>query len=105
MSIPGSWLAATIASGGASSAEVDLGRSYDLIEIQIPTLDTATTLKVQTAEVTGGTFRDLGDSVTTTAGTHNYNDVWEIGGWQFIKIVADNSQDAERLIRVRGWAY
>ena len=105
MSIYGNWLAATIANGAASSDEVDLGRDYDFIEIQIPPLDSATTVKLQVAEKTGGTFRDLGDGVTTAAGTHNYHDVFRLGGYQFIKVVADNTQDAERLIRIRGMRY
>lgn len=105
MSIYGEWLPATIDNGASSSAEVNLGRDFDYLEIQIPTLDAATTIKLQTAEIAGGTFRDLGDSVTTTAGTHNYHDVLKLGGYQFIKVVADNSQDAERLIRVRGMRF
>lgn len=105
MSLYGEWKAATIASSGTTSSEVDLGRSYDFLEIQIPTLDASTTIKLQTAEKTGGTFRDLGDGITTAAGTHNYHDVLNLGGWQFIKVVADNTQDAERLIRVRGMRY
>ena len=105
MSIYGDWLPATIASAAASSDEVDLGRDWDFLEIQIPTLDSSTTIKLQTAEKTGGTFRDLGDGITTSAGTHNYNDTFNLGGYQFIKVVADNTQDAERLIRVRGMRY
>ncbi len=105
MSLYGEWLPATIASTATSSAEVDLGRDYDFLEIQIPTLDDPTTIKLTTAEKTGGTFRDLGDSLTTTAGTHNYHDVFLLGGYQYIKVVADNTQDAERLIRVRGMRY
>jgi len=105
MSVYGNWLAATIAINVASSDEVDLGRDYDFIEIQIPTTDAATTIKLQVAEKTGGTFRDLGDGVTTAAGTHNYHDVFRLGGYQFIKVVADNTQDAERLIRIRGMRY
>jgi len=104
MSLYGRWEAATIASSGTSSAEVDLGREYDLLEIQIPTL-TSGTIKVQTAEATGGTFRDLGDGITTAAGTHNYNDVFKLGGYQFIKVVSSVTQTAERLIRVRGMRY
>ena len=105
MSVYGNWEAATIASSATSSAEVDLGRDYDYLEIQIPTLDAASTIKIQVAEKTGGTFYDLGDSVTTASGTHNYADVFHLGGYQFIKVVADNTQDAERLIRVRGMRF
>ena len=105
MSLYGEWVAATIDSAALTSAEVDLGRSYDFLEIQIPPLDAATTIKLQTAEKTSGTFRDLGEGVTTAAGTHNYHDVFNLGGWQYIKVVADNTQDAEMLIRVRGMRY
>jgi len=105
MSVYGEWKAATITVAlGTTSAEVDLGRDYDFLEVQIPTIQTAT-LKLKTAEKTGGTFKDLGSGVTTADGTHNYHDVWGLGGWQFIKVVASNTQTTERLIRVRGMRY
>jgi len=105
MSIYGAWLAATIAIDGTSSAEVDLGRDYDYLEIQIPTLISGT-VKLQVAEKSGGTFRDLGDGVTTATGTHNYHDVFKLGGYQFIKVVSSAQQTTtERLIRVRGMRY
>jgi len=104
MSMYGEWKAATIANGATSSAEVDLGRDYDFMEIQIPTI-TSGTIKVQTSENTGGTFLDLGDGVTTASGTHNYHDVFNLGGWRYIKVVSSVSQGAERLIRVRGMRY
>ena len=104
MSIYGSWKAATIPINDTTSAEVDLGRDYDFLEIQIPTL-TSGTIKIQIAEKTGGTFYDLGDGVTTASGTHNYADVFRLGGYQFIKVVASASQAAARSIRVRGGRY
>ena len=105
MSIYGEWKAATIAAGAKSSAEVDLGRDYDFLEIQIPTLITGT-VKIQVAEKTGGTFYDLGDGVTTASGTHNYADVFALGGYQFIKVVSSATQTStDRLIRVRGMRY
>ena len=105
MSVYGEWKAATIASGGISSAEVDLGRDYDYIEIQIPAMDTCT-VKIQTAEKTGGTFRDLGSGVTSASGTQNIHDVFKIGGYQYIKVVASASQTSGAVaIRVRGMRY
>ncbi|GAG03084.1 unnamed protein product [marine sediment metagenome] len=105
MSLYGEWLAATIGNGDTSSDEVDLGRDYDFLEVIIPTITTGT-LKCQTAEKTGGDYLDLGNTANTTAsGTHNYHDVWELGGWQFIKIVASAAQGGERLIRVRGMRF
>ena len=104
MSYNGSWMAATIPNADTTSAEVNLGRDMDFMEIQIPTV-TSGTLKVQVAEKTGGTFRDLGASVTTDTTTGAYHDVWKLGGYQFIKVVSSAAQGAERLIRVRGMRY
>ena len=104
MSIYGDWKVATISAGETSSAEVDLGRDYDFLEIQIPTLISGT-VKIQVAELTGGTFYDLGDGITTASGTHNYHDVFKLGGYQFIKVVSSSTQTTERLIRVRGMRY
>ena len=100
----GEWLAATIAAAGTSSAEVNLGKSCSFLQIQIPTL-TSATVKIQVAESSGGTFYDLGDTQTTTAGTHNYTTTLKLGGFQFIKVVTSVAQGAERLIRVRGMRY
>ena len=105
MSTYGEWKAATITTALATtSAEVDLGRDYDFLEIQIPTIQ-AGTIKIQTTEKTGGTCVDLGNGVTTPASTHNYHDVFKLGGWQFIKVVCSTEQTTQRLIRVRGMRY
>ena len=105
MSIYGNWLPATILAGASSSAEVDLGRDYDFMQIQIPTLTNPSTIRIQVAERSGGTFFNLGDGVTTSPGAHNYADVFRLGGYQFIRVVANNAQAAERLIRVRGMRF
>jgi len=98
----GEWLAATIAKSASSSAEVNLGKEFDFLEIQIPTIDSAT-IKIQVAETSGGTFYDLGAGVTTPSGTHNYADVFNLGGYQFIKVVASAAQTTAAVaIRVRG---
>lgn len=102
MSLYGDWKAATITT--TSSAEVDLGRDYDYLEIQFPALATCT-IKIQVAEKTGGTFYDLGDGITTASGTGTYADVFKLGGYQFIKVVASATQTTARLIRVRGMRY
>lgn len=105
MSLYGSWVTGTIAINGTSTGEIDLGRDYDYIEVRIPTLVSGT-LKVQSSNVTGGTFQDLGSSVTTSATTGAYNDVWKIGGWQFIKIVSSATQTVTaRVFNVRGMRY
>ena len=104
MSIYGEWKVATIADGQTDSAVVDLGRDYDFLEIQIPTL-TSCTIKLQVAEKTDSSYRDLGDGITTATGTHNYHDVFKLGGWQFIKVISSVTQSSGDLIRVRGMRY
>ena len=105
MSIYGEWLAATIAASGTDSSEVNLGKDFDFIEIQIPTMD-ACTVKIQVAESSGGTFYNLGDAQTTTSGTHNYADVFKLGGYQFIKVIASAAQSSGAVaIRVRGMRF
>ena len=106
MSIYGEWLAATIVTSGTgkTSAEVDLGRDWDFLEIQIPTIQSGT-IGIEVAEKTSGTFYALGDGVTTDASTHNYADVFKLGGYQFIKVVCSFQQTTQRLVRVRGMRY
>ena len=103
MSIYGAdWLPGTIAINGTSTGEIDLGKPYDFIDIRIPTLVSGT-LKLTTSPISGGTFQDLGNGVTTVATTGEYNDVWKIGGYQFIKIVSSATQTTTaRVFYVRG---
>ena len=102
MSLYGDWKAATIAANQTDSDEVDVGRDFDYLEIQIPALD-ACTIKLQTAEKTGDTFRDLGDGEATESGTHNYHDVFNLGGYQFIRIKASANQSAGETFKCRGF--
>ena len=105
MSIYGEWKAATIDEGGTSSDEVNLGRNFDYLLAQIPTL-VSCTVKLQVAEEAGGTFYDLGDGVTTTAGEHGYADIFPLFGFQFIKVVASEAQTgSDKLIRVCGMRF
>ena len=103
MSFYGQWLAATIVDESSSSAEVNLGGNFDFLQIQIPET-VAATIKIQVSETSGGTFYDLGDGITTAAGTHEYADVFKLGGWQFIKVVPSTTQSS-LAVRVRGMRY
>lgn len=48
---------ATIASFATSSSEVDLGRSFQVIAIEVPTMTSNTAVCIQCADTSGGTFR------------------------------------------------
>ncbi len=104
MSVYGGWRTATIASSDTASGEVDLGHDYDFLDIILPTL-TSGTIKLQVAQVAGGTYQDLGDSIVTAVTTGGYSDTFNLGGWQHIKVVSSGTQGAERSILVRGWRY
>jgi len=105
MSIYGDWIVGTIAINGTSTGEIDLGRNFDFIELQIPTLVSGT-LKLQVSRTSGGTFQDLGLSNLTDATTGAYSDTWKLGGWQFIKIVSSATQTVTaRTFYVRGMKY
>lgn len=105
MSLYGSWVTGTITAGGTSTGVIDLGRDFDFLEVVIPLLISGT-LQLQTSETTGGTYTNLDDTVTHAATTGEFNDVWALGGWQFIKIVSGATQTAtNRVFRVRGMRY
>jgi hypothetical protein len=127
MSVYGDWVAATIASGAAESAAIDLGRDYDYLSIQIPEMNGGN-IYLKVAETTGGTYYTLGgdgislyemtafkkspvgedeteDDAKEDYESFNRADSIRLGGWRFIKVCADELQGAERLIRVRGMRY
>lgn len=105
MSVYGEWTAASIAAGAQESSAIDLGRDYDRLSIEIPLMDSCK-LSLQVAERIGGTYYNLGPNSTATENeTFNRADVWELGGFRFIKVVASQVQSAERLIRIKGTRY
>ncbi len=67
MTIYGSWKAATIAAAATSSAAIDLGRSYDFLEIEIPTI-TQAQLYLQVARKADSTY----SGKLTRVGTNCY---------------------------------
>lgn len=104
MSVYGQWLTVTIDQSGQKSDEVNLGRDYDYIELEIPALDT-TTMNLEVSRTSGGTFQSLG-STTEAVGLGALMDVWFLGGYQFIKLVCSASQNGgERIFYVRGMRY
>ena len=101
--IPGSWKDATITylTDADLTAAVDLGRDYETLLIQIPTIDSST-LILHACETLGGTYYPVGNSVSIAASTGGFTDVWDIGGVRYIKIETGTDQTANRTFRVRG---
>jgi len=101
MSVYGEWLTGTIANGGTSTDEINLGKDFEYLQVILPTL-TSGTVKLQVSDEAGGTFKDLGDGVTTATTTGGYATTFKLGGYQFIKVVSSANQGAARTIKIRG---
>ncbi len=104
MSVYGVPKAATISANGTTTSAIDLGREYDHLSMQIPPMD-ACKLYLQVSETLGGTYYDLDKDAMTEEETFNRADVFRLGGWRYIKVVASKPQTAQRLIRVFGMRY
>ena len=105
MATYGSWIDAIISAGALDTGEVDLRNQYDYLNLLIPSMDSCK-LSLKMAEKTtaqGGTYYELGQGITTEDETFNRADVWRLGGFQYIIIVASKPQSASRTIRIRGW--
>lgn len=99
------WKLTRMAKAGTTSEVVDLGNNYAYLQVVIPTIDSAQ-LELQVSDSETGTFQDLGQDATTTAGTGAFNDTWVLGGWRYIKIKASAAQSTTaRYFKVRGVTY
>ncbi len=101
MSLYFPWQTGTIALNGTSTDEIDLQNNCELMQVILPTL-TSGTIKITVSDETGGTFQDLGSSITTPATTGAYSTMFRLGGYRYIKVVSGAAQGAARSIKVRG---
>ncbi len=100
----GSWMNVTISALGSDTGEIDLQNQYDFLCVLIPEMDNCE-ISLMVAEKTtaqGGTYSKLGEGLTTDEEKFKHADVWQLGGFQHIKIVSSIPQSAERVIRLRG---
>ena len=100
MSVYGNPQDATISAGNLETSAIDLGREYEDLCLTIPAMGLCKlSLKVSTQ--LSGMYYALEDA-TTNEETFNRAAIWKLGGWRFIKIVASNTQPANRVIKVFG---
>lgn len=112
--IHGSWKTALIdvSEDADLTAEVDLGRPYDMLVVVCPALAVSATVSLMVAEKTGGTYQDLylvkSDGTNTQILSSAYTTVvftWAvpIGGFQYIKVKLSAEQTgADKTFRVMG---
>ena len=104
MGIYGPWREAiiTVATDDDLTPEVELGRSFERLQIVIPPL-TECKISLQVGVGTGGLFQTLGLDTTTGMTTGSFTTVFELGGWQYIKVATSVGQAADRTFKVRGF--
>ncbi len=96
-------LTATIASGQTTSGEIDLA-GCDLCGLFMPASFTGTTIKIQAAPASGGTFVTVqqgGIDYTLAVAASKYVPVENlavVAGLRFIKLVSGSSEGADRTI-------
>ena len=98
-------VSATIASSQTTSDAVDLAGTT-LVGIQLPASLTGTALSFEAATTSGGTYQQViggGGNVlskTVSGGKFLSLDPAEFAGVQFLKIVSDASEGAERTLEL-----
>ena len=96
-------LTATIASGQTTSGEIDLA-GCDLCGLFMPASFTGTTVKIQAAPASGGTFVTVqqgGVDYALTVAASKYvpiENLAVVAGLRFIKLVSGSSEAADRTI-------
>ncbi len=94
-------IAATIPASGTTTAAIDLGGT-SLVGIQLPASFTGTGLSFQVATTLSGTYQGVIDGSGTTllktiaAGKYLMLDPSEFAGIQFLKIVSNATEAAQR---------
>jgi hypothetical protein len=98
------WQSTTIANASNVSAAINLGRIYDFIQLDIPAVN-ACSLSLLASSIVGGTYNTLGaSSPAVNVGTGSFEEVFRIGGHQFIKVLSSVIQNATRTFNYRGLA-
>jgi hypothetical protein len=94
---------ATIASGGATSAEIDLGGT-EIIGLVMPSSFTGTAMSFQAATATGGTYVNVADGagsdISKTVAPSKYIaiDPTLFRGIRFVKLVSGSTEIAGRSV-------
>jgi hypothetical protein len=101
-------ISATIPNGTATTAEIDLGGT-NLLGIQFPAAMTQTTMKIQYATASGGTYQTVQDTsasdiqFTFTQGKCMMLTAIQqaqLVGLRFIKLVVGGNEGADRVLSV-----
>ena len=107
MSLISKWYSTTLVkdTDSQNTPEVDLQDSFEAIEIDIPTIETAE-LQVKGSNSSGGTFDLIGLEEPVPSSTGGFRTTVPLGGkYQFIKVYLSAAQTSDRTFAVRGISY
>uniref|UniRef100_A0A6M3IUH7 Tail protein n=1 Tax=viral metagenome TaxID=1070528 RepID=A0A6M3IUH7_9ZZZZ len=97
---PKQWLAVNVANTAVNSAEVDLGRTFDKLQVDLPTID-ASSINIGVSRTSGGTYKFLKNEALVDFTTGGMQHVFNIWGYQYLKLICNNAQTANRTFYVR----
>lgn len=99
---PGGWQTVVLNNGATDSTAIDLGRVFDLLDVDFPAMNSCS-ISLKASRSAAGTYNVLGvGTPAAVIGTGSLQEVFKIGGHQFIKLVSSVTQNAARSILYRG---
>ena len=99
---PGAWTAVVMNSLATDSTAIDLGRVFDVIQVDFPAMNSCS-ISLKASRASGGTYNALGASTPSVSiGTGSVQEILKLGGHQFIKLTSSVTQNAARTIYWRG---
>lgn len=97
------WTSTTYVTNSTLSNAINLGRIYDFIQLDIPAVNNCT-FGIAVSMTAGGTYNTLGAATpAVNVGVGSKQEVFKIGGHQFLKLVSSVVQDVP-VIYYRGLA-
>lgn len=96
------WQTTNIENTKTLSSAIDLGRIYDLLQVDFPAMN-ACSIGIDVSR-TGGTYNILGGGIAVNISTGSRQEVFKIAGHQFLKLNSSATQTANRSFYYRGIA-
>ena len=94
---PQQWQNTTYVTNSTLSNAIDLGRVYDYIQLDIPAVNNCT-FGIAVSKAAGGTYNTLGAATpSVNVGTGSKQEVFKLGGHQFLKLVSSVVQDTPTI--------
>jgi len=107
MSLISKWFSTTLVkdTDSQNTPEVNLQDSFEAIEIDIPTIETAE-VQIKGSNISAGTFDLIGHEEPIPSSTGGFRTTVPLGGkYRYIKVYVSAAQTSDRVFAVRGISY